>query len=529
MTRARWRFHAAAFAIAAFVVAFASARWTVGAPGFTDAYYHLNAGARLAAGDGLTDTYLWTYIGAPEVLPASGAFLSHLYWMPMSSLLAALGMTIAGMPGDYAAAQLPIIAAWGGLACIGFALGARIGGTPRHAWAAGVLTLFSPFHFRFMGTIETFAPYGIAGAGALIAAGMAAQHLQSTVRKGAITRWGWPFLAGALTGLAHLTRADGVLIGLVAVLVWLWFGRGRSIGALAALAIGYALVMLPWFARNLEVIGSPLPLGGAQTIWLTEYNDLFKYPPINTPATLFADGAATSINSRLEAVVSNLGTFAFVEGMIALTPFIVIGAWTRWRDRFWQPAIAYAVALHLVMTIVFPFPGTRGGLFHSSTSLIPFWGALGIIGLDEAVAWIAKRRRNWRTPAAARVFTVGIMVLAITLSVWIGARGRITTDSDMPPLYQAIVEAVPDGARVLINDPAALYYYTGLGGAVLPDSPPEMIAEIARRYRLDYVMLESAAGTPAPLLSLFDAPPDFLTPIPIAYEGARLYAIRLDG
>ncbi|HLY25684.1 MAG TPA: hypothetical protein VKQ72_05050, partial [Aggregatilineales bacterium] len=70
-------------------------------PGYTDAYYYFNAAERLVRGKGLTDAALWTYLGSPLALPAP----SHLYWMPLSSLIAAAGMALFGATFD--AAKMP--------------------------------------------------------------------------------------------------------------------------------------------------------------------------------------------------------------------------------------------------------------------------------------------------------------------------------------------------------------------------------------------------------------------------------------
>ena len=169
----------------------------------------------------------------------------------------------------------------------------------------------------------------------------------------------------------------------------------RIVVSLAALVVGYLLVMLPYFARNLREIGTPLPLGGTQAIWFREYNDIFNYPPDSSPATLFADGLDAFVSSRREALVNNIGTFVAVEGLVVMTPLMLIGLWRRRRDPFLLPFGLYALGLHLAMTFVFPFPGYRGGLLHSAAALIPFWAALGVAGLDDVVDWVARRRRRW--------------------------------------------------------------------------------------------------------------------------------------
>src|SRR5579859_4458970 len=89
-------------------------------PGYTDAYYYLNAATRLIHGQGLTDASLWTYIGAPAALPAP----AFLYWMPFAGLVEAIGITIGGwLLGSFHAAQLGALVCYVALAAIGCRLG----------------------------------------------------------------------------------------------------------------------------------------------------------------------------------------------------------------------------------------------------------------------------------------------------------------------------------------------------------------------------------------------------------------------
>ena len=77
------------FALVALIAAVVIVR-LIQAPGYADAYYHFNAATRLASGQGLTDAYVWTYIGAPDRLPMP----SHLYWMPLTSVIAGISMAL---------------------------------------------------------------------------------------------------------------------------------------------------------------------------------------------------------------------------------------------------------------------------------------------------------------------------------------------------------------------------------------------------------------------------------------------------
>lgn len=539
------------FALLALLGAWVITRGLVGGPGFTDVFYHLNAATRLASGQGLTDPYLWTYIGAPQTLPAP----SHLYWLPLTSLLAGAGMALLNAPGDYAAAQWPFTLLFAATIITGFWLGARLGGTRRHAWTAGLLTLFSGFYTRFWGAIDTFAPYALIGALALACIGWAAAGRRY---------WLACIGAGVFSGLAHLTRADGVLLLMVgwAALLWpnltpksrlrgerglsesvlLSLSTGRGLRAtlasggvrflgIALMTLVYLLVMSPWFARNLREIGSVMPLGGAQGIWFREYNDIFSYPPDASPAALFADGLGVFVASRWEALINNLGTFVAVEGWVVLTPLMLLGLWARRREAFVRGFWLYALGLHVVMTLVFPFPGYRGGLLHSAAALVPWWAALAVVGLDAAVEWAAQRRRRWNAVTARRVFSAGMIGAALLLSLMIALPNRVPP-TGVPALYRELRAALPADARVMINDPAQLYYFTGLGGVVLPNETPDVIPQIARQYGVRYLLLEGVTAdglptaAPRSLWSLVSAPPEFLVPVPLPIASVRLYEIR---
>ena len=524
------------FILIALVGAFFITRGLIAGPGFTDVFYHLNAANRLVSGQGLTDAYLWTYIGAPETLPVP----SHLYWMPLTSLSAAFGMWLFNAPGNYAAAQFPLTLMFAGTVYVGFWLGGRLGGTRRHAWIAGLLTLFSGFYTRFWGAVDTFAPYALVGSLCLVFIGLAVDRPESETS----TRPSLLFfaLAGAMSALAHLTRADGVLLLIVGWAVILWpFGKGRSprqrIFSLVVMTGAYLLVMLPWFIRNLNAIGTPMPLGGTQAIWFTEYNDIFNYPPQSNPATFFANGLGTLFATRWEAFAGNqglfsgnLGTFLAVEGLVVMTPLMLIGLWRRRSLPFLRGFWLYALSVHLAMTLIFPYPGYRGGLLHSAAALVPWWAALGIVGLDDCVEWIAKRRHSWNTGVAKLIFSGALLAVAIFLSVNIGQRNAVPP-VQTPALYRELLDKLPKDARMMINDPGQLYYFTGFSGVVLPNEAPEAILAIARKYQVGYVLLEevtpeNTAASSAKLWPILTALPDFLTLVPLDNPGVRLYAIH---
>jgi hypothetical protein len=517
------------FALIALVGAFIITRWTVAQPTYTDSFYYLNAANRLGSGEGLTDAYLWNYVNAPDSLPAA----SHRYWMPLASLSAVLGMWMFNAPHNYAAAQLPFTLMYAALIYVGFWIGAHIGRTRRHAWIAGLITLFSGFFIRFWGETSTFAPYGLAGALCLVFLG-----LSVTSPKRPLLMF---FVAGVCAGFGHLARADGILLLLVGyiTILWQWWAQRKDenpppftrLGLkLIALTIGYLVVMTPWFIRNLNEIGSPLPSGALQGIWFREYDDIFSYPFNASPQTFFGDGIGILFESRWLAFTTNVTRFIAEQGMVIMTPLMLIGLWNRRRESFFRAFWLYALALFIAMTFVFPYPGYRGGLFHSAAALVPFWAVLGIVGLDDVVDWIARRRRHWNARTAKTIFSVGLLTMAILLSLSIIKPAAATT----PPMYTDLMQRLPADARVMINDPAALYYFTDFGGVVLPNQTPDVIPQIAQRYGINYLVLEFVTlssgdkilAAPHALWFDPDSPPDFLTEVPINTPDVRLYEIH---
>ena len=491
-------------------------------PTHTDAFYHINAANRWIKGEGLTDAYLWNYIGLPDSLPTP----SHTYWMPMPTLLASVGMWLFQAPDVYAAAQFPFMILLVLLGYMTFHLAFMLDGNLRHAWVAGIIVILGGFYGRFWGTTETFTPYAVFGAACLImlGKGMMQQHMI------------WFGLAGGLSAAAHLTRADGILLLFVGGIIALNRHWMRSVRLIIALVLGYLIVMMPWFVRNHMTIGRPLPLGGAQSIWYREYNDLFKYVPTATAETFFAEGLGLLVQSRWQSLSVGLGTLVAVEGIIVMTPLMFVALLRRRHERFLRPFMIYALFLHGAMTLVFAFPGYRGGLFHSSAALFPFWVTLGVIGLDDTVDWLTRYRRHWRPKQAKYIFTVGLLVIVASLTFYLGNLNR--RHSQIPMLYQDVASMIPSGGRVLINDPAQFYYFTGIGGVVLPNESPDVIPHIAAKYGVDYLLIEalhselgepSSAAIPEPLQPILDNPPLYLQAIPISDTSARLYRIKLEG
>jgi len=480
-------------------------------PNYMDAaYYYVNA-LNLFQGRGFVEDFIWIYLDNPDSVPHP----SHLYWMPFTSILVWLGMAIGGE--SYRAAQIMFVIFSALLAPITYGITYIVSRQRWYCWIAGLLAIFSGFYFWAWTAIDNFTPFAVTGSLALLAAWVAMNKDQLSVNNEQNTINNSPFtihnsqlifiiLSGIFAGLAHLSRADGLLLLIAIILVYLLRLMRAKYSLLRIaqyalrltifLIIGYLIVMAPWFIRNWRVAGTPVPTAGSQSIWLTSYDDLFSYGRELSPQTFFAQGIGPILQGRWWVLTTNLQTVLAVWGMIFLLPLTVTGFWTLRRHLLIQLAAMYALLLFLAMTLVFAFPGARGGLFHSGAALLPYIYAAAVVGLDRGVDWIAARRRGWNARFAKRFFAVGLVVMAIFLSVFLYYQRVLknNTWNSADQSYAAIagwVSRQNPAAIVMINNPPAYRYHGGGLSVVVPNEGVDTTLQAARRYQVDYLILGS--------------------------------------
>jgi hypothetical protein len=481
-------------------------------PGYMDAAYYYTTAVNLAEGRGFVQDYLWNYLGHPDAPPQP----SHTYWMPLTSLLAALGMAVGGV--NYRAAQLLFVLLSALLAPISYHVTgllfttARPGQRRNACRLAALLAIFSGFYMPFWTAIDNFTPFAVTGSLALLAAwyGFYPNNRQPSSTAGAASL----LLAGLFAGLAHLARADGLLLLVVIVL----FALGKTVTTVSRPAsgpearrwwlwlflppLGYLLVMAPWLLRNWQLLGTPLPVAGSQTIWLASYDELFSYNRELSARTFLAQPVEQIIQGRWWAFTVNIQTVLAVWGMIIVLPLALLGGWVSRRHGLVRLAAGYGVLLLAVMTLLFAFPGARGGLFHSGGALLPYIYATGMVGLAQAIRWMAARRHHWRFEPAWRVFSTALLLLAIALSgllyyrqvlqhnAWNGA------DTVYPGIAAWVAEQNPD-ALVMIGNPPSYRYHGGGLSVVVPNEELSTTLAAARHYRVTYLVLDR--NHPAPL------------------------------
>jgi hypothetical protein len=521
-----WR-HYTILLILGWLVAFAISRFQ-SLPGYMDADYYFAGGVQLAEGHGFTEPYLWNYLDNPEGLPHP----SHTYWMPLASIVSALGMWLMGQ-STYAAGRLPFILISAFVPLLTAALAFQVTRQTRLALVSGLLSIFSLYYAPFMPVPDNYALYMLFGGTFLLLAPRTEKWI--------------PVTLGMLAGLMTLARSDGLLwLGLAGLsVIWKastredamkrnireWLLQIVPAGLLAIL--GYLLIMGPWHIRNIDLFGSFLTPGGGRLLWLQNYNQTFIYPPESlTRESFLQAGWDVALQNRLRAFSSNFSNAFGAQGGIFLFPFILMGLWQIRRDLRTKIAVTGWLILFAVMTIVFPFAGSRGSFFHAGAAFQPYWWVAAPIGLDGVLAWA--RKRGQFTDQNAPYFLQGVLVLlAIFMTYYLVnfrviASGWAQDDVIYPSLEKKLLDnGITLTDIVIVRNPPGYFIASGRSSISLPFGDESTILAVAERYGARYLVLEKD-GTFDSIQDLYDEPqsnPSFV------YIGevneAKLYRIEL--
>jgi hypothetical protein len=493
-------------------------------PGYMDADYYFAGGVQLAKGRGFSEMVLWNYLDNPTGLPHP----SHAYWMPLASILAAVGMGLTGSMSMTAArtgfllvtALIPPMTA-----LLSYKITARNG----LALASGVFAVFSGYYIPFFSTADTFALYMVFGAGFMLLIGYGIENNDGkhrTLISAAL---------GVVAGFAHLSRADGIMWLAVAFLTVIFIPRSNNkqrIGLLIFVLMGYAIVMTPWFLRNFSEFGTLLAPGGNHTLWLTRYDETYSYPASKlTLDSWLSSGWISILGTRFDALKWNLQTAWAVQGAIFLLPFIVIGGWVYRRDlRIQIGMIAWLISF-AVMTLIFPFAGSRGGFLHSGAALQPLWWVLAPVGIERFVLWL-EVNRNWRKGEAFRVLMIGFIGVSILMTAaifyvrvysppgWGYEARRYRRVEDTIILSQASISDI-----VMVGNPPGYFNVSNRPAIAIPNEPLSTVLEVADKFDARFLVLEED-GVPLPLKLVYDNPTGFPSILYLGeIDGARIFAI----
>ncbi len=486
-------------------------------PGYTDAFYYCNVARSLWEGGGFHEDYVWNFLGRPIPSSLLGN-PSCTYWMPLTAVLVELGYLVSGAHSFFAA-QVPIVVASSLLAPLGYYIGVDLfGRSPgaRYGWLIGLLTVFAGVYGPSFSVPDSFAPFALVSSLFFVATYKALRTRAWAARR-------WMVAAGVLAGLAYLTRADGLLLPVAAIVSALLVG---SRDGLVSMLVAFAATVAPWLLRNLRETGRVVP-AGSKVLFLREYNDFFSYDKPLDWAYFLGGGARSIVLPKLWALAANWqivgrGTLVFMTPLFVLGLLAVVRPGSEpafapanvelgprrtaalWRRPELVPVLVYGALLYLVMSLVFTFPGLHGSVFHAAAALSVFLFVFVAVGLDVLVVLLGRRSQPGKGRERLAVYSVAVVAGAAAVTAFSAFEARLTWDRDYDDLVQLTdwLDGHGEGnAVVMVPDAPAFVYVARRPAVVVANDPLSVNVEIARKYGATYFFYQPrhAAETAAAL------------------------------
>lgn len=489
-------------------------------PGYMDADYYFGGGLQLIKGNGFTDPYVWNYLSDPEGLPTP----SHAYWMPLASIIAALGMLLTGQ-ASYFGARIGFIFLSGLIPPLTSVLAYQFTTNRTTSFLSGMLACFPIYYAPFLPVTDNYSLYMVLGISYFL--------LLNVLRKSSYPLVVF-FLLGMTSGLLSLARSDGYLWLGISLLVAIWYVKRKrhsnfspetntlynhpntvvqvvtkGLFYIVPILAGFLLLMFPWYARNTSAFGSWFAQGGSRVLWLREYNDTFVYPASQLTMQYWLEsGGDVIIQTRLRALGLNLLNAFAAQGGIFLFPFILIGLWLMRKDYRVRIAIFAWFILLGTMTLIFPYSGPRGAFFHAGAALQPVWWVAAPLGLDSVNLFI--RKRAWLDDRAYKIFRVFLIVTVVVMTAYI-LYARVINVWEREDSHYIKVENILNqyGAGkddvVIVRNPPGYYVVTGRSAIALPTNGIPAIFQAAGSFQARYLILEPE-GLTTSLRSLYNNP-----------------------
>jgi hypothetical protein len=525
-------------------------------PPLGDAAYYISVAQNLYAGHGLTIANIWNY----QPPPATVVGPSNSYWGPLPSLAEWASFLIFGdhlyaalMPGILAGAALVALTYWWGRPLFArWLAGSRADGALPAAdheraahWlalgAAVLLAVGSELTYQSVMGDSTML-YGLLGFAAIavweralrpapdapdasIAASPAVPEgmpNSAGVAPGAWARmWArvrhqarrWDgalprgLLAGALLGLAYLTRGAAIFLAPVLAGWWLWRlagtrrargpqanGRGQIVATGAAFVVGAAVVLAPWLIRQQVVFGHALSSEATHNALAFSLADFFDYGSAPTFATLLSHGWGALLALRAQALWDAWHrTTDYLFYPTALPAVVGLCILAR-RSALAALGLAGFVLLLVGFGLLFPAVSLFGGFYHSVASVAPFlaWGEVALIAL--AARW-ARRHLPLRLSLAPALVAVALLLQLALLAFAFPVVGSGASD-DRRIFGDITAWLRAHHARVVMaTESTSLAYASGLPTIELPAAqPPAIVYACAQRYGAGYLVIAEQSG-----------------------------------
>lgn len=455
-----------------------------------DQLYYLMVAEHIAAGDGLTANAVWQHLSPPDAIQHP----AFRYWMPGTTLLAssarmALGPSHTILPFIFVGACFVVLSfLWMRRWLPGWA-----------AWCGAQGLLWTP-KFQYWSTVvDSAVPYAACLMGVLL--------LLARPIGGARGR---RFLIGLLIGIASLFRTDAPIVAIASFALFALFPRARRAAGwrprdLGFVAVGVAVVLLPWWLRNLSVFGDPRAPGAGLALRMQHYFDFFVTSTGDPLPSVFTNFRAAPLEFGSDRIRALGRELIRAPALLSGWSFIALfgGWWGRRRSALrWGLRLSLAVALCYGLLV--PALSEFGGSFRSvlptlavtwagiAAAAVWLWRTLGPRRLRRPSVTGWQRKLRWY--AGVHGLVVGVS-LAAALVLMLGRPQFALRDPLAPvrqryaPLGRDLVRAgLPAAAPLFSNRPLSIRMGLDRPAVMTPIDGPEALCRTARRFSVEHVL-----------------------------------------
>jgi hypothetical protein len=246
---------------------------------------------------------------------------------------------------------------------------------------------------------------------------------------------------------------------------------------------------------------------------------MFIYPSAQLDFTHWINsGIGGILTSRLQAGLTNLSTWVGVQGSVFLFPLILIGGLRLRKELLVKFTAIIWTATFLLMSLVFPFAGARGGFLHSGAAVqVVFWALAGE-GLFAFCEW-GVRKRNWKLERAQKGFSgllIGVNIvftLIIFFSQVVGFNSKrgLAWEEAWNNYQRTALEmrkiGVSQQSVVMVNNPPGYFLASGNPSIAIPNGNLEILLEVADKFEAKYLVIDQ--NVVEPLMALYQTPENY--------------------
>jgi 4-amino-4-deoxy-L-arabinose transferase-like glycosyltransferase len=449
-------------------------------PGHADKSFYFGVAQNLSAGRGPNVDYVWHFLTPQHHL----THFAFDYWLPLNSMLMAGPLWL--FHGDLPTA-LSVEVVLAAVVALATALIARELTDIR--WippVAAVVVILTPAITDY--SVQAEASMAFAATGALAFA--AALHARTRP-------WLW-LVAGALAGLAHLSRNEGLLLaGSVILCSITWPTKVPRIRNALMAAGAYVAVMAPYCVVSIAKLGAPLPPASTYFPFVTNFEDLYRSSPLPGPRDVRAIGLRGNLDLRLDALVGRWSDLFTQNGVIVSTTLLIligvaIGTAPRdrrspWWNLPWLLPIAYGIAVALLYIVVTPAISATGAWVKTLPLLLPFIVTAALVG----VARVTKR-------GAFRVCLVALLIVPSLTQLSSETRSVIRGNNfvglefrTLTPILKSESACVEGEVVVMTRYPWELTQATGFRSVQIPNAPVGEIRKVAERWGVTDILVSA--------------------------------------